>query len=83
MMAVGLELLRKKNNPAAAADQFRELLRKNPTHYGAHLQLAKALDLAGKPAEARPYWEKLLSMAQAINDTATIITARTRLLKTP
>jgi Tfp pilus assembly protein PilF len=83
MMAVGLNLLYAKNDPAAAAEKFRELLRVNPTHYGAHLQLAKALDRAGNPIESRPYWEKVLRMAEAVRDTTTANAARARLAKTP
>jgi Tfp pilus assembly protein PilF len=79
MMAVGLNLLYVKGNAAAAADEFKQVLAKNPTHYGANFQLAKALDQAGKPDEARPYWKKMLTMAQAIKDQPTIDAATTRL----
>ncbi len=81
MMAVGLNLLYRKNDGVAAAEQFREVLRGDPTHYGALFQLAKTLDRAGKMTEARPYWEKVLTRAEAINNQATANTARTRLLK--
>lgn len=79
MMAQGLNLLYTKGDPAGAADQFRKVLAKNPTHYGAHFQIAKALDLAGKPNEAKPYWEKILTMAEGIKDQPTIDAARARL----
>src|SRR5207245_11282985 len=57
MMRVGLDLLYAKGDPAAAAAQFRKVLERNPTHYGATLQLATALDRAGNPGEGRPLWE--------------------------
>ena len=83
MMVLGLDLLRRQNNPTAAIEQFRKVLAKNPTHYGATYQLATALDLAGKPADAKPVWTKMLGMATAIKDTATIQTARKRLATKP
>ena len=82
-MKLGLEALHGKGDAAAAVIHFRRVLEKNPTHYGAHFQLATALDRAGKPAEARPYWAKVLKMAEAIKDTSTAETARARLAAKP
>ena len=79
MMTLGLHLLYTRNDAAAAADQFRAVLRRNATHYGASYQLATALDRAGRAAEARAQWVKVLGMATSINDTATANTARARL----
>lgn len=79
MMTLGLHLLYARNDAAAAAEQFRALLRRNSTHYGASYQLATALDRAGQVAEARAQWVKVLGMATAIRDTATANTARARL----
>jgi Tfp pilus assembly protein PilF len=79
MMNMGLDKLYRKNDAAGAVADFKSLLAKNPEHYGANFQLAKALDAAGKPDEARTYWQKSLSMAQAIKDSQTIATARARL----
>ena len=79
MMILGVDLLRHKNNPAGAADVFRKVLQRNPTHYGATYQLATALDLSGRPAEAKVLWQKMLGMATAIKDTTTARTARERL----
>ena len=79
MMAAGLNLLYVKGQPAAAADEFKKVLAKNPNHYGAHFQLARALDQAGKPDEARPYWLKMLTMARSIKDQQTIDAATARL----
>jgi tetratricopeptide repeat protein len=48
-MRAGLDALYQRNDPAAAVARFREVLARNPTHYGATLQLAKALDRSGCP----------------------------------
>jgi len=79
MMILGVDLLRHKNEPAAAADVFRKVLQRTPTHYGATYQLATALDMSGRSAEAKPIWQKMLGMATAIKDTTTARTARERL----
>lgn len=79
MMVHGLDLLYRQNNPASAADQFRAVLAKNPSHYGATYQLATALDKAGQQTEARPLWVKVLGMATSYKDTQTAATARARL----
>jgi Tfp pilus assembly protein PilF len=79
VMQRGLDLLYKTNDPVSAADTFRAVLKLNPTHYGARFQLAKALDLSGKPAEARPLWSEILEAAEGINDTSTAATAKARL----
>ena len=83
LMKAGLDALYTRNDPNAAAAQFRMLLAVNPTHYGATFQLAMALDRAGKPAEARPLWEKALKMAEGYNDKATAEAARARLTAKP
>lgn len=64
IMKAGLDALYGNGNPNAAAAEFRKLLERNPTHYGATYQLATALDRAGKPAEALPLWEKVVKMAE-------------------
>jgi tetratricopeptide (TPR) repeat protein len=79
LMEAGLDALYKQSNPAEAAAQFRQVLARNPEHYGATLQLAKALDRAGKPEEALPIWRKMLAMAEAANDADTLQTVRARL----
>jgi cytochrome c-type biogenesis protein CcmH/NrfG len=78
-MTLGLDALYTKHDPVAAAARFREVLAKNPQHYGATFQLAIALDQSEKPAESRPVWAKMLTLAEAINDTATADRARARL----
>lgn len=82
LMNQGLDLLYRKGDPAGAGDKFRQVLQRNPTHYGATFQLARALDQAGKSNEARPYWQKMVTMADAIKDRSTADTARARLEKT-
>ncbi len=79
MMVLGLDLLYRQNNPTAAVDQFRRVLQKNPMHYGATYQLATALDKAGRQAEARPLWTKVLGMATTYKDEQTAATARSKL----
>jgi tetratricopeptide (TPR) repeat protein len=80
-MQIGLDALYRRNNPDAAAAAFREALKQNPTHYGATFQLAMALDRGGKPAEARPFWQKVLEMAEGFGDQKTAEAARARLQK--
>ena len=79
MMTLGVDLLYRQNNPAAAAEQFRKVLQKNPTHYGATYQLATALDKEGQNAPARQLWSKVLGMATMYKDERTAATARARL----
>lgn len=81
-MRLGLAALYEKKDPATAAKHFREVLAKNPTHYGATFQLATALEQAGKHDDAKPYWSKTLEMAEAIKDTQTAAIARKYLGKT-
>jgi cytochrome c-type biogenesis protein CcmH/NrfG len=81
LMQAGVDALHVRNDPSAAAALFRKVLILNPTHYGAIYQLATALDRAGKPDEARPYWERLLPMAETVHDDATAAAARARLAK--
>ncbi len=83
MMKAGVALLYANRDPNGAVAQFRKVLERNPTHYGATFQLAMALDHAGKPAEARPLWEKVLKMAEGSNDKPTADTARARLQRRP
>lgn len=82
-MKEGLDALYAKGDYEAAAVDFRKVLEKNPNHYGANFQLATALDRVGKRAEARPYWEKVLKMADGYKDQKTVDTARQRLAQKP
>ena len=81
-MRLGLAELYEKKNAAAAVKHFRDVLAKNPKHYGATFQLASALEQAGKRDEAKPLWTKTLEMAEAIKDTQTAAIARKHLGKT-
>ncbi len=83
MMQAGLDALYRRADPNGAAVQFRKVLMLNPEHYGATFQLAKALDQAGRPAEARAWWNKVLRMAEQYSDTTTSATARSRLARSP
>jgi tetratricopeptide (TPR) repeat protein len=79
MMGEGLRLLDEEHEAARAVDQFRALLAKNPDHYGATYQLARALDAAGRREEATQVWQRMLSMAQAAGDKDTESKVRDRL----
>ena len=83
LMKAGLDALFVRKDPNAAAVEFRKVLERNPTHYGATYQLASALDRAGKPAEARPLWEKVAKMAEGYQDQNTLDIARARLAQKP
>jgi Tfp pilus assembly protein PilF len=83
LMRHGLDALYTQHDPAAAAAEFRQVLARNPTHYGATFQLASALDAAGKRAEARPLWKKMLDMSVVVNDLQTAATVRARLAHGP
>jgi len=82
-MQAGLDALYARHDSTEAIAQFRKVLTRNPTHYGATFQLASALDAADKRAEARPLWEKTLQMAEATQDRAIADTARARLQAKP
>lgn len=82
LMTEGLAALNARQDPAGAATQFRKVLELNPDHYGATYQLALALDRSGQPAEAAPWWEKALRMAERYNDKPTIDLIRARLPRT-
>lgn len=82
-MKAGLDALYGKKDAAAAVLEFRKVLDVNPSHYGATFQLARALDESGKPAEARPLWEKALKMADGFKDAETGRIARERLARRP
>lgn len=79
LMQSGLDALYVRGDAGAAVARFREVLARNPEHYGATLQLAKALDRTGKPQEALPVWRKMLGMAEEIGDAETLSTVRARL----
>jgi len=83
MMQAGLDALYQQHDPNGAAAQFRKVLERHPTHYGATFQLALALDQAGNPAEAHPLWERVLQMAETYHDKSTADTARARLQQHP
>lgn len=78
-MAAGLEALYTKSDPFTAADAFRAVRLRTPTHYGAQFQLAVALDSGGYPELARPEWQRMRQMAEAIGDSATLRRIQARL----
>jgi tetratricopeptide (TPR) repeat protein len=60
------------NEPARAVEHYRTVLRLEPTHYGAHYQLAMALLAAGHEAEARAAWLAFVPLAEHAGDRATL-----------
>lgn len=83
LMRLGLDALYRLGDPAGAATRFQEVLRRNPGHYGALFQLASSLDRAGRRAEARPYWMRVLATARSYRDETTARTASERLSAKP
>ena len=79
LMAQGLGKLYQSSDPIGAEAAFRQVLKHTPTHYGAHYQLAVALDRSAKPVEARRAWDEVRKLAESIKDSATLITVRKRL----
>jgi Flp pilus assembly protein TadD len=79
LMQRGMQQMYQSQDPVAAEATFRAVLAVNPTHYGAHYQLAVALDRGGKPTEARPEWNEVLRQAETFKDTTVVKTAKTRL----
>jgi tetratricopeptide (TPR) repeat protein len=69
-------------NPGAAVERYRQVLRLNPNHYGAHYQLATALLANGQKAEARAAWRAFVPLAEALGDKAALARAPAE-LKTP
>lgn len=80
-MKAGLDAMYQRGEAEAAVRHFRRVLELNPTHYGATFQLAKALDAAGRPEEARPLFEKMKPLAEAAGDTETLNTVTARLAR--
>jgi tetratricopeptide (TPR) repeat protein len=79
MMEQGLVALRLQNDAPRAVAIFRGILERNPAHYGARFQLARALDAAGRTGDAAVVWAEVLRAAEALGDTNTIAEVRTRL----
>jgi hypothetical protein len=78
-MKAGLSAMYERNAPRAAVPLFREVLANFPEHYGATYQLAKALDQSGDSASALPVWKRMLDLARAAGDSATLQSVKSRL----
>ena len=78
-MKAGLAAMYERRNPRAAATLFREVLANRADHYGAHFQLAKALDQSGDSTSALMVWKKVLDLARAWGDSSTTAIARSRI----
>ena len=78
-MRSGLAAMYERNDPRSAVVSFREVLGNRPDHYGAIFQLAKALDQTGDSVTARPQWLRMLDLARAQGDSATLAVVKRRL----
>lgn len=79
LMKAGMDALYQRGDPAAAEIAFRTVLRRTPAHYGAHYQLAVALDRSGRSDQAEGVWTNVLKMAEVYRDEKTAARARERL----
>jgi predicted Zn-dependent protease len=59
------ELLLEANEPAQALQEFEVSLRNNPNRYRSFAGAAKAAERAGDRAQARSYYQKLVSLADS------------------
>src|SRR5262245_23824533 len=71
-MLAGVLYQHRLGEPARAVRCYRAVLAEDPSHYGAHYQLATALLAAGRTAEARVAWSRFARMAEAIGDRAAL-----------
>lgn len=78
-MLIGLSLLYSKQDAVGAIERFEGVLARNPTHYGARYQLARAVEASGRRSEAAAAWRSVLTAAESIGDTPVADTARARL----
>lgn len=79
IMRVGVSRLYMERNPSAAAQEFAKVLAITPTHYGAMISLAAALDATGRSREADGLWKSVLESATRSGDSYTVEKARRRL----
>lgn len=78
-MDAGLTALYRAGDLREAVACFRLVLARKPAHYGATFQLAKALDVAGLTADATVQWRRMLTLASAARDSATLAAVLARL----
>jgi cytochrome c-type biogenesis protein CcmH/NrfG len=78
-MRMGLSAMYETGDAVAAVRLFRETLRVRADHYGATFQLARALDRTGDSTAATVVWKRMLELATAQHDEATVKTVRSRL----
>jgi Flp pilus assembly protein TadD len=74
-MLAGLLLHYRLGHPERAVEHYRTVLSRNPTHYGAHYQIALALLASGRTAEARQAWRAFVPLAEAAGDRAALARA--------
>ena len=71
-MAAGLVYRYRLGNPGRAIERYRAVLALNPSHYGAHYQLAVALLADGQRAAAIEAWHAFVPLARAIGDRVSL-----------
>jgi hypothetical protein len=79
LMGLGLDLLYTKHDPSGAVARFSRLLQRNPAHFGAAFQIAKALDQLPDAGDSLRAWRRVKRMAESYHDQATADMARARL----
>jgi hypothetical protein len=79
LMQEGLASLYERSDAETAIARFQAVLVRSAYHYGATVQLAKALDAADRRGEAEVQWRRVLDYAELIGDEQTARDARARL----
>ena len=67
----GLASLYEHGDAVEALACFRMILARTPSHYGAHFQLARTLDVMGLTSEATKEWQTVLRLARETKDQVT------------
>ncbi|HCP45459.1 MAG TPA: hypothetical protein DIU15_05425 [Deltaproteobacteria bacterium] len=78
-MADGVALLYEHEDPEAAIEAFDAVLQRNPAHYGALYQRAKALDERRQLNRALDAWRRFEPEALAVSDMESLKYARERI----
>lgn len=83
-MREGLAALYRQRNPSQAVELFTAVLAQAPEHYGAHFQLAVALEQSGRVPEALARYDAMRRLATQANDAETLrlIEARVAAIQT-
>ena len=66
-------LLMRNHRPEEAIEQFREVVRVDPRHASAFVNLATSYRELGRPEQAIPYYEKAFEVEPGLLDTVTVV----------